>query len=219
MKVKSQFYDDASGSTGYLTWANGNGGLTMKTKPISKNTKSTRQDAVRRSLALANTTWTAMSNTARQSWERWGKTLVKYDRFGNKLVVNGWSAFSGAFVLNTMSSLSNTKLLLGAPTIANYSTAEALTCELNSAGTKFDFHNTGVVPITVMNFYGPATKSTINVNKLGYQYHTTHTMAGGARFNLGLVPEKDTNRFFRFVAIDDTGRHSLHHDVTVYVPK
>ncbi len=191
----------------------------MKTKPIPKNPKSERQDAVRRSLALANTTWTAMTKSARDSWERWGKTLVKFDRLGNKLVINGWSAFSGAFVLNTMSTLSNTKLLLGAPTVANYSSAGAITCELNSAGTKFEYHNTGVVSLTVMNFYGPATKSTINVNKGGYQYHTTHIIAGGAKFNLGLTPEKDTNRFFRFVAIDDTGRHSLHHDVTVYVPK
>ncbi len=219
MKVKSQFYDDASGSTGLLTWANGNGGLTMKNKPIPKNPKSARQDAIRRSLALANTSWTAMTKDARDSWERWGKTLVKYDRLKNKLVINGWSAFSGAFVLNTLSSLASTKLLLGAPTIANYASATAITCKISPTGSDFVLRNTGNVSLTVMLFYGPATKPTINVNKRGYQYHNMHIMAAGAKIDLALEPEKNTNRFFRFVVIDDTGRHSLHHDVTVYVPK
>ncbi len=219
MKVKSQFYDDASGSTGDLTWANGNGGLTMKIKPIPKNPKSPRQDAVRRSLAVANTKWTAMSRYARSTWEQWGKTLVKHDRLGNKIVVNGWSAFSGAYVLNTMSTLSDTKLLASAPTIGNYSTATALTCELDTTGHHFILTNTGSVSLTFMSFYGPTTKPTINVNKWGYQYHDTKTLAGGAHVDLSLALEADSNTFFRFVAIDDTGRHSLHYDVTAYVKK
>ncbi len=219
MKVKSQFYDDASGSTGRLTWANGNGGLTMKNKPIPKNPKSSRQDAIRRSLALANTSWTSMTKDARDSWERWGKTLVKFDRLGNKLVINGWSAFSGAFVLNTMSSLANTKLLLGAPTIGNYSSATAITCKTSPTHSNFVLRNTGNVSLTVMQFYGPAVKPTINVNKGGYQYHNTHIMASGAKIDLALLPVKDTNQFFRFVVIDDTGRHSTHNDITVNVPK
>ncbi len=219
MKVKSQFYDDASGSTGLLTWANGNGGLTMKNKPVPKNPKSNRQEQIRRSLALANTSWTAMTKDARDSWERWGKTLVKYDRLGNKLVVNGWSAFSGAFVLNSLSSFENTKLLLGAPTIANYASATAITCKLSSTGSNFVLRNAGNVPITIMNFYGPATKPTINVNKGGYQYHNTLTLAAGAHIDLALEPHTNTNQFFRFVAVEDTGRHSLHHNITTYVPK
>ncbi len=219
MKVKSQFYDDASGSTGLLTWANGNGGLTMKNKPIPKNPKSARQDAIRRSLALANTSWTAMTKDARDSWERWGKTLVKYDRLKNKLVINGWSAFSGAFVLNTLSNLASTKLLLGAPTVANYSSATAITLTLNANKTKIVVTNTSNVLLTFMTFVGPETKSTINVNKSGYQYANTRDLAGGAHNEFSIAISKNTNNFFRFVAIDDTGRHSLHHDVTVYVPK
>ncbi len=219
MKVKSQFYDDASGSTGRLTWANGNGGLTMKNKPIPKNPKSNRQDQIRRALALANTSWTAMTKDARNSWERWGKTLVKYDRLKNKLVINGWSAFSGAFVLNSLSSFEDTKLLLGAPSIANYASATAITCKLSSTGSNFVLRNAGNVPITVMNFYGPATKHTINVNKGGYQYHNTLTLAAGAHIDLALEPKKNSNQFFRFVAVEDTGRHSMHHDITTYVPK
>ncbi len=219
MKVKSQFYDDASGSTGLLTWANGNGGLTMKNKPIPKNPKSNRQEQIRRALALANTSWTAMTKDARDSWERWGKTLVKYDRLKNKLVINGWSAFSGAFVLNSLSSFEDTKLLLGAPTIANYASATAITCKLSSTGSNFVLRNAGNVPITVMNFYGPAVKPTINVNKGGYQYHNTLTLAAGAHIDLALQPHKNTNQFFRFVSVEDTGRHSLHHNITTYVPK
>ncbi len=219
MKVKSQFYDDASGSTGRLTWANGNGGLTMKNKPIPKNPKSERQDAIRRSLALANTSWTAMSQNARKSWEVWGKTLVKYDRLGNKLVVNGWSAFSGAFVLNALSTLHPTQLLLGAPTIANYSSATALTIKLNSAGDIFVLKNTSNVKLTPMIFQGPASKATINVNKRGYQYIKTIDLEGGATFNLSMQVEKNSNHYFRFVAIADSGRHSLHHNIKVYAPK
>ncbi len=219
MKVKSQFYDDASGSTGRLTWANGNGGLTMKNKPIPKNPKSNRQEQIRRSLALANTAWTSMSKSARDSWEAWGKTLVKYDRLKNKLVINGWSAFSGAFVLNSLSSFENTKLLLGAPTIANYSSATVITCKTSPTGSDFVLRNTGNVSLTVMLFYGPATKPTINVNKGGYQYHSTLTLAAEAHIDLALEPKKNTNQFFRFVAVEDTGRHSLHHDITTYVPK
>ncbi len=157
MKVKSQFYDDASGSTGRLTWANGNGGLTMKNKPIPKNPKSTRQQAIRQSLAVANTAWTSMTKSARDSWERWGTTLVKYDRLKNKLVINGWSAFSGAFVLNTLSSLSNAKLLLGAPTIDNYSSAGVISLKPNTAGTRIEMKNNSTVAITIMVFVGPAT--------------------------------------------------------------
>ncbi len=219
MKVKSQFYDDASGSTGLLTWANGNGGLTMKNKPIPKNPKSNRQEQIRRALALANTSWTAMTKDARDSWERWGKTLVKYDRLKNKLVINGWSAFSGAFVLNALSSFEDTKLLLGAPTIGNYSSATVITCKTSPTGSDFVLRNTGNVSLTVMLFYGPATKPTINVNKGGYQYHSTLTLAANAHIDLALKPKKNTNQFFRFVAVDDTGRHSLHHDITTYVPK
>ncbi len=219
MKVKSQFYDDASGSTGLLTWANGNGGLTMKNKPIPKNPKSNRQEQIRRALALANTSWTAMTKDARDSWERWGKTLVKYDRLKNKLVINGWSAFSGAFVLNALSSFEDTKLLLGAPTIGNYASATAITCKTSPTGSDFVLRNTGNVSLTVMLFYGPATKPTINVNKGGYQYHSTLTLAANAHIDLALKPKKNTNQFFRFVAVDDTGRHSLHHDITTYVPK
>ncbi len=219
MKVKSQFYDDASGSTGLLTWANGNGGLTMKNKPIPKNPKSNRQKQIRLALALANTSWTSMTKDARDSWERWGKTLVKYDRLKNKLVINGWSAFSGAFVLNALSSFEDTKLLLGAPTIANYSSATVITCKTSPTGSDFVLRNTGNVPLTVMLFYGPANKPTINVNKGGYQYHSTLTLAAEAHIDLALKPKKNTNQFFRFVAVDDTGRHSLHHDITTYVPK
>ncbi len=219
MKVKSQFYDDASGSTGLLTWANGNGGLTMKNKPIPKNPKSNRQEQIRRALALANTSWTSMTKDARDSWERWGKTLVKYDRLKNKLVINGWSAFSGAFVLNALSSFEDTKLLLGAPTIGNYSSATVITCKTSPTGSDFVLRNTGNVPITVMNFYGPASKPTINVNKGGYKYHNTLTLAAGAHIDLSLKPKKNTNQFFRFVSVEDTGRHSLHHDITTYVPK
>ncbi len=219
MKVKSQFYDDASGSTGRLTWANGNGGLTMKEKPIPKNPKSERQEAVRQSLALANTTWTAMSKSARDSWEAWGKTLVKYDRLKNKLVINGWSAFSGAFVLNAMSTLHPAQMILGAPTIGNYSSAIALTIELNSQGDIFVLKNTSNVKLTPMIFQGIATKATINVNKTGYQYIKTIDLNGGATYNLSMEVKKNHNHFFRFVAIADSGRHSLHHDIKVYAPK
>ncbi len=219
MKVKSQFYDDASGSTGRLTWANGNGGLTMKEKPIPKNPKSTRQQAIRRSLALANTSWTSMSQNARKSWEAWGKTLVKYDRLKNKLVINGWSAFSGAFVLNTLSSLANTKLLLGAPTVANYSSAGVISLKPNTAGTRIEIKNNSSLPITIMLFVGPASKPTINVNKRGYEYSETHVFTPGQEIEFPHVVAKNTNNFFRLVAIDDTGRHSMHNDITVYVPK
>ncbi len=219
MKVKSQFYDDASGSTGRLTWANGNGGLTMKEKPIPKNPKSTRQQAIRRSLALANTSWTSMSQNARKSWEAWGKTLVKYDRLKNKLVINGWSAFSGAFVLNTLSSLADTKLLLGAPTVANYSSAGVISLKPNTAGTRIEMKNNSTVAITIMVFVGPATKPTINVNKRGYEYSETHEFTPGQEIEFPHVVAKNTNNFFRLVAIDDTGRHSMHNDITVYVPK
>ncbi len=218
MKVKSQFYDDASGSTGRLTWANGNGGLTMKNKPIPKNPKSPKQEAIRRSLALANTSWTAMSKGARDSWEFWGKTLVKFDRLGNKLVVNGWSAFSGAFVLNTLSSLANTKLLLGAPAIGNYSSAKPVTLGLDTTGTRIVITNTSDSPITIMVFRGRSVKPTINVNKWGYYYIETHAFTAGQDVELPYAVTADTNNFVRLVAIDDTGRHSLHNDITVYVP-
>ncbi len=219
MKVKSQFYDDASGSTGDLTWANGNGGLTMKQKPIPKNPKSARQQAIRRSLGLANSTWTSMSQNARKSWEAWGKTLVKYDRLKNKIVVNGWSAFSGAFVLNTLSSLANTKLLLGAPNVGNYSSATAITITPNTAGTRLVIKNTSNVSITIMAFQGPAVKPTINVNKGGYEYIETHVFTPGQDIELPNTVHKNTNNFWRLVAIDDTGRHSLPYDITAYVPK
>ncbi len=219
MKVKSQFYDDASGSTGNLTWANGNGGLTMKTKPIPKNPKSPKQEAIRQSLALANTSWTSMSKAARDSWEAWGKTLVKFDRLKNKLVINGWSAFSGAFVLNTLSSLANTKLLLGAPTTPNYSSAGVVTVKPNASGTRLVIKNTSNLPITVMVFRGRSVKPTINVNKWGYYYSETHVFTAGQDVELPYSVTKNTNNFVRLVAIDDTGRHSLHKDITAYVPK
>ncbi len=219
MKVKSQFYDDASGSTGRLTWANGNGGLTMKNKPIPKNPKSPKQDAIRRSLALANTSWTAMSQSARRSWELWGKTLVKFDRLGNKLVINGWSAFSGAFVLNAMTEISNAKLLLGAPIIGNYSSAKPVTINPNAAGTRLVIKNTSNVSITIMVFRGRAVKPTINVNKWGYYYSEIHVFTPGQDVELPFAVTKNTNNFIRLVAIDDTGRHSLHNDITAYVPK
>ncbi len=191
----------------------------MKNKPIPKNPKSPKQDAIRRSLALANTSWTAMSQAARRSWELWGKTLVKYDRLGNKLVINGWSAFSGAFVLNTLSSLANTKLLLGAPTIGNYSSAKPVTVTPNEAGTRLVIKNTSNVSITIMVFRGRAVKPTINVNKWGYYYSETHVFTPGQDVELPFGVTKDTNNFVRLVAIDDTGRHSLHNDITAYVPK
>ncbi len=219
MKVKSQFYDDASGSTGLLTWANGNGGLTMKNKPIPKNPKSTRQKAIRQSLALANTTWTSMTKEARDSWENWGKTLVKFDRLGNKLVINGWSAFSGAFVLNALSPISNAKLLLGAPTIGNYSSASVFSIKPNTAENKLVLTNNSNLKLEVMVFQGPKTKSTINVNKWGYEYIETHDLNAGAHVELPYAVFKNTNNFVRLVAIDDTGRHSLHNDITVHIPK
>ncbi len=219
MKVKSQFYDDASGSTGELTWANGNGGLTMKTKPIPKNPKSPKQEAIRRSLALANTSWTAMSQSARRSWELWGATLVKYDRLKNKLVINGWSAFSGAFVLNALSDIPDTKLLLGAPTVANYSSARVITINPNAAGTRLVIKNTSTSPITIMVFRGRSVKPTINVNKWGYYYTETHVFTAGQDVELPYSVTKNTNNFVRLVAIDDTGRHSMHYDITAYVPK
>ncbi len=219
MKVKSQFYDDASGSTGDLTWSNGNGGLTMKIKPIPKNPKSPKQNAIRRSLALANTSWTAMSQSARRSWELWGATLVKYDRLKNKLVINGWSAFSGAFVLNALSDIPDTKLLLGAPTVGNYSSARAITITPNDVGSKFFIKNTSNSPITVMVFRGRSVKPTINVNKWGYYYTATHIFTAGQDIELPFPVTKNTNNFFRLVAIDDTGRHSMHYDITVYVKK
>ncbi len=219
MKVKSQFYDDASGSTGRLTWANGNGGLTMKEKPIPKNPKSPKQQAIRKSLALANISWTAMSKSARDSWEAWGKTLVKYDRLKNKLVINGWSAFSGAFVLNSLSEIPVTKLLLGAPTVGNYSSARAITVTPNAAGTRLVIKNTSTSPITIMVFRGRSVKPTINVNKWGYYYIETHQFTAGQDVELPYSVTKDTNNFVRLVAIDDTGRHSLHYDITAYVPK
>ncbi len=219
MKVKSQFYDDASGSTGRLTWANGNGGLTMKEKPIPRNPKSTRQQAIRRSLATANTAWTSMTQSARASWDVWAKTLVKYDRLKNKLVINGWSAFSGAFVLNTLSSLSNAKLYQGGPTVANYSSAGTISLKPNTAGTRIEMKNNSILPITIMVFVGPATKPTINVNKSGYEYSETHAFTPGQEIEFPHVVAKNTNNFFRLVAIDDTGRHSMHNDITVYVPK
>ncbi len=219
MKVKSQFYDDASGSTGLLTWANGNGGLTMKNKPIPKNPKSTRQQAIRQSLALANTTWTSMTKDARDSWENWGKTLVKFDRLGNKLVINGWSAFSGAFVLNALSPISNSKLLLGAPTVGNYSSATVFSIKPNTAENKLVLTNDSNLKLHVMVFQGPKTKSTINVNKWGYEYLETKELNAGAHVELPYAVFKNTNNFVRLVAIDDTGRHSLHNDIKVHIPK
>ncbi len=219
MKVKSQFYDDASGSTGDLTWSNGNGGLTMKIKPIPKNPKSPKQQAIRKSLALANIAWTSMSKSARDSWEGWGKTLVKYDRLKNKLVINGWSAFSGAFVLNTLSEIPDTKLLLGAPTVGNYSSARAITVTPNAAGTRLVIKNTSTSPITIMVFRGRSVKPTINVNKWGYYYSEIHQFTPGQDVELPYSVTKNTNNFVRLVAIDDTGRHSLHYDITAYVPK
>ncbi len=70
-----------------------------------------------------------------------------------------------------------------------------------------------------MVFQGPKTKPTINVNKWGYEYIETHDLAAGAHVELPYAVFKNTNNFVRLVAIDDTGRHSLHNDIKVYIPK
>ncbi|MBA5249142.1 MAG: hypothetical protein FE834_06355 [Gammaproteobacteria bacterium] len=217
MKFKNPLIEDASGSIGDLTVANGNGGLYMKFKPQPKNPKTNRQKAIRQFLSEANVAWKLMSPEIREEWSVWGKTLIKFDRLKNKIVVNGWSAFSGSYVLCKQASMSVDSLIAGAPAIANYSSSKGCVINYDSAMGKFDIYGNSDVDEVYSFYWGGSLRSTINVNKSGYQYDTNGSASLTSFLSIFKGAGAKTNNFIRVVKISADGRHSEPTDYKVYV--
>ncbi|MBA5249585.1 MAG: hypothetical protein FE834_08700 [Gammaproteobacteria bacterium] len=218
MKFKNPLIEDASGSIGDLTVANGNGGLYMKFKPQPKNPKSDRQKAIRQFLSEANVAWKQMLPAVRADWGVWGKTLIKFDRLKNKIVVNGWSAFSGAYVLAKQAGISVDTIISRAPAIDGYSTSKGCAIFYSSDVGGFVISGNATEIERYSFYWGGSLRSTINVNKSGYQYADTQQLSLTQSGSLLVSATPNSNNFIRIVKVDVSGRHSEVTDEVVYIP-
>ncbi|MBA5249266.1 MAG: hypothetical protein FE834_07020 [Gammaproteobacteria bacterium] len=190
----------------------------MKFKPQPKNPKTDRQKAIRQFLSEANVAWKQMSPVVREAWGVWGKTLIKFDRLKNKIVVNGWSAFSGAYVLAKQAGISVDTIIARAPAVAGYSTSKGCAIFYNSDVGGFVISGNATEVEKYSFYWGGSLRSTINVNKSGYQYEDTQQLSLAQSGTLLVSANPNTNNFIRIVKVDISGRHSEVTDEVVYIP-
>lgn len=169
MKIKSQLYDEASGSIGGLTASNGKGGLYFKNKPNPSNPNTAKQQVVRNALAGANTAWTGMTTGNRAKWEAWASTLTSKNSIGTDITVSGWASFAGAFVLLTQASIATNPLLTSAPATAGYASSADIT--LKNTANKVAVSTSSETSRAVSIFTSTAQKQTINNYGGGYNFN------------------------------------------------
>lgn len=213
MKVKSQLYDEASGSIGSLTASNGNGGLYLKNKTTPSNPNTAKQVVVRNALASANTSWGSMTNANREKWEKWGATLTNKNSIGNTIKISGWAAFVGAYVLMTQAGMSTTGILTSAPATEGYASATNITA-VNSSN-KVAVSTTNIHSRNVAVYTSAGVKKTINNYAGGYNFNKKGALINGTN----LVTTQPTKSGFRYYvavqAIGTDGRYSRKNIITL----
>ncbi len=162
MKIKSRLFDEASGSIGNVTAANGLGGLYFKNKPNPSNPKTAAQTVVRNALSAANTAWNAASEAVRASWQAYGATCSHTNQTGAIVTLNGWNAFSRAFVVFSQAGQATAPLSAAAPAGAGYLSEAVVSLESDGDGGLVSVTNDSGAAATLVIYVGKGTRNTIN---------------------------------------------------------
>lgn len=106
----------ATGSIGNITaYTNGNQiYLRMKNKTIPKRNENNKQISLGKIKALE--VWKAATDTQRQKWNTWAKTVTRTDAIGGTKRMSGMNAFMSQFLISSKISSSTKQLIDNAPT-------------------------------------------------------------------------------------------------------
>lgn len=180
MKIKSRLFDEASGSIGNITAANGLGGLYFKDKPNPINPNTANQRVVRNALAAAVTAWGLLPLAIRQEWDEYGKTCSHTNQTGYKVVLNGWNAFSRAFVGMTQAGISTATIITGRPANDGYHAQPILALSTDGGDGLLTVQNTSGVENQVIVYVGKTTRATINNYGGSFNYDVDGVLADDA---------------------------------------
>lgn len=107
----------ASGSLGGMTASRNRGGQYLRQRTVPTNPNSTRQAAVRASMAAAVTAWTTVLTEAqRLAWATYAANTPRTDSLGQEIVLTGQQAYVGSTVARSVGGLSGVS---AAPTVFN----------------------------------------------------------------------------------------------------
>ncbi len=207
MKIKSQLYDNASGSIGNITAANGRGGLYFKNKPNPSNPNTTAQKVVRSALALANVAWLGTTQAVRDEWEAYGATCIRKNQVGSTVALTGWNAFSRVFVVFTQAGIASATLVAGAPAGQGFKAEPIITLASNDGGDKLEITNASSEADIVVVYGGKTTRSTINNYGGSYNIDNDYNLAAGASADTG-VSVSAGKTWVRFQAVSADGQLS-----------
>lgn len=176
MKIKSRLFDEASGSIGNITAANSQGGTYFKNKPNPSNPNTARQVAVRSGLSLANIAWLGLTVAIREFWATYGATCTKPNQTGHIVALNGWNAFSRAYVPLTQAGESTAPLLLARPAGDGYLGNAPVTLKGTDAEETIELVNDSATPVNVIVYRGRTTRETINNYGGSFQLEDYYTI-------------------------------------------
>ena len=169
MKILSDFFREATGSIGEMTFAMRGKSVVAKKKPKPTNPNTELQQKVRSYLALAVATWQGMTIEARSKWEAHATTLKSKDALGVEKKVSGWSAFAGGYVLMKQGSQSVDNLLLGNNLTSGYLSSKGLMVEADAAGGLNITNHSGKSGIFSI-YVSTVQNATVNKNGKGYKF-------------------------------------------------
>jgi hypothetical protein len=99
MKVKSNMWDEASGSIKDFTFAKAGGGYVMKNKIMTNKSNTPAQQKIRSYTTLANSRWKTLTIEQRAKWGDYAKTFHHVDPLGNKIKMTDWNCYLSMFVI------------------------------------------------------------------------------------------------------------------------
>lgn len=208
MKILSNFIDGISGSVGGITGAGGLGGMYLKQKPIPTNPRTTRQQTVRAALASAVVAWQGGTVAQRLAWSVFGATCTYRNNTGATIRLNGWNAYSRAFVVLTQASIATTTLITTAPALTGYLANTPLALEQDiTTPTSLTVENMGNIEVNLSIFTGQVTRTTINNYPASFQWFQVQLLPGGGKALIETMLATGRN-WFRFQAYTTDGNLS-----------
>ncbi|MBA5248646.1 MAG: hypothetical protein FE834_03805 [Gammaproteobacteria bacterium] len=184
MKILSDFFSQATGSIGEMTFAMRGKSVVAKKKPKPTNPNTQLQQDVRGYLALAVVAWQDMAQDARSKWEAHAVTLKSKDALGVEKKVSGWSSFSGAFVLMSQGSQSVDNLLTGDNLANGYLSSKGLTVEAEGLGILTVTNKSGKEGFFSI-YVSVEQNATVNKNGKGYRFKVAKTLGNFGSVEIG----------------------------------
>ena len=206
MKVNSSLFEKVSGSISTITGKSSSGGNCLRVKQKSTPLVSDDLKSIHIALRGAKTQWDSMSQSVRDDWGDYGRSLTYVNNTGYKVRQSGWQAFTASYIMFFQAGFDVNWLANKAPLSRGYLPMPFFSFQIIPEGVIV--RNLGVAEVYVNFYLSPEQNNTINLNRKGFLFLRNQKMEAAAA-TLIFIPFVLPRLFIRIKIVGLDGGISL----------